>query len=73
MALDHAAVRGWVESSCARQGLPVVVTDPAIVARVGALLTGRGAARTAAERRSTAPARSKPPSRNDAGGVEAAG
>lgn len=31
-------VRAWVEASCLAQGVPVVVSDPAVVARVGALL-----------------------------------
>ncbi len=31
-------VRAWVEDTCAAQGVPVVVSDPAVVSRVGALL-----------------------------------
>lgn len=33
-----AAVVAWVIKSCERQGLPVKVTDAAVVARIGALL-----------------------------------
>lgn len=40
--LTFGDVRDWVAASCAAQGLPVLVTDPATVATVGALL---GAAR----------------------------
>lgn len=36
MTLDQ--VREWVEDSCAAQGVPVLVSDPAVVARVGVLL-----------------------------------
>lgn len=32
------AVRTWVERTCAAQGLPVKVTDPAVVAAVVTLL-----------------------------------
>lgn len=34
-------VEAWVNSSCERQGVPVVVSDPSVVARVVVLLTGR--------------------------------
>ena len=40
-----AQVEGWVKGSCERQGLPVVVTDPVVVAQVVVLLTGREAQR----------------------------
>ncbi|THJ00979.1 hypothetical protein E7Z54_11470 [Nocardioides sp.] len=36
--LDEAALAAWVESSCAAQGVPVKVTDPTVVRRVGGLL-----------------------------------
>lgn len=38
-----AQVEAWVKASCERQGLPVVVSDPVVVARVVVLLTGREA------------------------------
>jgi hypothetical protein len=38
-------VTAWVSASCARQGVPVVVTDPAVVASVVVLWTGREAQR----------------------------
>lgn len=38
-----AQVEAWVRSSCERQGVPVVVSDPVVVARVVVLLTGREA------------------------------
>lgn len=34
-------VATWVKASCDRQGVPVVVTDPSLVADVVVLLTGR--------------------------------
>jgi hypothetical protein len=37
------AVRSWVEASCAAQGVPVLVRDPAVVRQVGVLLAGRRA------------------------------
>jgi hypothetical protein len=44
MGIDRAALRAWVEASCAAQGVPVVVTDAGLVAQVGTLLRGRDAA-----------------------------
>lgn len=70
MALDAAAVRAWLEQSCARQGVSVLVTDPTVVAQVGMLLGGGGAVRTPAERASTARRDSEPPNGNDSGRVE---
>ena len=40
MAIDRVAVRAWLEASCAAQGVPVGVTNPAVVALVGVLLRG---------------------------------
>jgi len=31
----------WVAKSCAAQGVPVKVTDPAVLRQVGVLLTGQ--------------------------------
>lgn len=36
-------VAEWVRSSCAAQGVPVVVRDPVVLADVAVLLTGRPA------------------------------
>jgi len=44
MAVTFDAVREWVERSCAEQGVPVAVTDPATLGRIGVLLGGAGAA-----------------------------
>jgi hypothetical protein len=44
MTVDLAAVRLWLEASCALRGIPVAVTDVGTVARVGVLLGGRRAA-----------------------------
>ncbi len=46
MGLSHlsaAEVAAWVVASCAAQGLPVKVSDPGVVRRVGALLGAPGA------------------------------
>ena len=45
MAVDRVALRAWLEASCVAQGIPVVVADPGLLAQVGVLLRGRGAAR----------------------------
>ena len=34
---DQAMVRAWLEASCAAQGVPVEITDPAMVARLAIL------------------------------------
>jgi hypothetical protein len=62
MAVDLVALRAWVEDSCAAQGVQVVVTDPGLIAQVGVLLRGRGAAGQPPDggARSTRP--SQPPS-----------
>lgn len=36
-----AAARAWVDASCAAQGIPVKVNDPAAVLVIAALLPGR--------------------------------
>jgi len=36
LTLDQ--VRAWVEATCTAQGVPVLVSDPAVVSRVGVLL-----------------------------------
>lgn len=36
--MTPAQVRAWVAASCAAQGVAVVVTDPAVIADVVALL-----------------------------------
>ena len=41
MAIDLVALRLWVETTCAAQGIPVAVTDSATVFRIGVLLSGR--------------------------------
>lgn len=38
VAVDREALALWVERSCAAQGVPVHVSDPAVLARVGVLL-----------------------------------
>ncbi len=36
--LDQGILAAWVEASCAAQGVPVRVTDPGVLARIGVLL-----------------------------------
>jgi hypothetical protein len=36
--VDRAAVKRWVEESCAKQGVPAKVTSKAIIARVAEVL-----------------------------------
>jgi len=44
MSVDREALAAWLEASCLAQGVPVVVTDAGVVAQLGVLLSGRGAA-----------------------------
>lgn len=39
MTVDREAVRAWLEASCKAQGVPVLVADAGVIARVGVLLT----------------------------------
>lgn len=64
-------VRAWVESTCAAQGVPVVVTDPVVLRRVGALLTGiAGDVPRRASAEHAPGGRSQPPDRLHPVGVE---
>lgn len=57
-------VRAWLEASCAAQGVPVVVTDPLVLARVAALVSGTaGAAARRASAEDGPARRSQPPHR----------
>ncbi len=59
--LTPAQVRQWVDSSCAAQGVPVVVTDLGVLTRVGVLLGGgRGQAAARPPRRLQPPPGSNP-------------
>jgi len=35
---DQTTIAEWLDASCAAQGIPVHVTDPGVLARVGVLL-----------------------------------
>jgi hypothetical protein len=74
LSVDMDAVRAWLVTSCAVQGIPVHVTDPAMVSRLGVLL-GASGDRGGKPRRGAAaiPEASVDPSGNDAGGVQGAG
>ena len=75
MGLSHLSeedLAAWVAASCAAQGVPVKVTDPGVVRRVGALLGAmpdgvRGRKRSGT--RAPGGARSVTPHDADAGGV----
>lgn len=72
--VDVDSVRAWLVASCAVQGVPVHVTDPAVVSRLGVLL-GASGGRGAQPRRGGA-ATPEPlggPVGNDAGRVEGPG
>ena len=43
-AVDAEELAAWVRASCEAQGVPEKITDPAVLARIGALL-GAGAER----------------------------
>jgi hypothetical protein len=68
------AVRAWLEASCIAQGVPVVVTDAAVLSQVAVLVSGRGGRRTRQAQRAPVPhpPRSEPPVGLHAGRVQAA-
>lgn len=68
--LSLEQVAAWVEASCAAQGVPVKVSDPAVVKAVGVLMGGRDATGAQAKLRPVRPAASEPPDRTDPLGVE---
>ena len=77
MGLSHLSAEelaAWVEASCASQGVPVKVTDPMVVRRVGTLLGASGAGVRGRKRSGTrTPAPEVPsvsPGDLHAGGVE---
>lgn len=72
MAIDREMLRTWLEATCAAQGLPVLVTDAEVVARVGVLLSGRDSARGPRQGTRAESRRSEPPSGYDPVRVEAA-
>ena len=68
--LSPEQVAAWVVESCAQQQVPVAVTHPGTLARIGALLGGPGCAAPAG---GAAPRPSlQPPDRLDATGIESA-
>lgn len=44
MPIDPEELVRWVQRSCADQGVPVTVTDAAVVARIGVLMSGSATA-----------------------------
>lgn len=70
---DPAAVAAWLRESCERAGVPVQVTDPAVLRGIGVLLgTGPAGAPRQAKRAAGRPAQSlEAPDGVDPSGVEA--
>lgn len=68
--LSEADITAWVEASCAAQGVPVKVTDPDAVRRVGVLLRTGDATGAQAKLRPVRPPPSQPPLGNDTGRIE---
>jgi hypothetical protein len=68
-ALTDEQIADWLVASCQAQGVPVAVTDPAVVGRVAVLLTGR-ARRNGRSRPPAEDDRSPAPHGLDAGRVE---
>lgn len=68
MDLSSEDVAAWLSASCAEQGVPVLITDPHVLAKVAALL-GRpsaGSETAPSKRRSSSRTRSQAPHRADA-------
>jgi hypothetical protein len=40
MSTRRDEVRAWLQATCERQGIPLLVRDPLALARIGALLGG---------------------------------
>lgn len=75
MGLSRDAVAAWLAASCAEQGVPVLITDSNVLAKVAALLAppvaaGRATARSASRGRSRV--RSDPPDGPHSAGVQGA-
>jgi|GEM_PF-4396645 len=72
--LEGAALIQWVNASCVAQGLPFLVSDAGVVAKVCTLLQGGtpGPERRQ-RRRDSAPAWSEAPVESDPAGVEDSG
>ena len=73
MAIDRDALRAWVESTCANQGVPVLVTDAGAVSQLRTLLSVRGSAEGARAGARRGPRRSEGPGRHDSVRVQSAG
>ena len=71
--LEGAALIQWVNASCVAQGLPLIVSDASVVARVCTLLqAGAPGPERRPRRRDRAVGPSDAPPRVDSGGVDAA-
>lgn len=75
VGIDQEWLAAWVQESCAAQGVPVKVSDPVVVDRVGVLLgvaAGGRRAHGAAAPSTHPPQASQPPDRADAARVQPA-
>lgn len=68
---DPQAVAAWVRASCERAGVPVLVTDPEALHRIGVLLGDPGGRPRQAQRAAGPRVALQPPDRFDAGDVQA--
>ena len=72
--VSREALLAWVAASCERSGVPLYVTDPVALGRVGRLVGGRpGAPARRASAEEAPRRRSQPPVDLDPGRVDAAG
>ena len=74
VVLEGPALVQWVNASCVAQGLPLLVTDAGVIARICALVVGRtpGPERSV-RRRDPATGRLQAPDGHDSVGIEGAG
>ncbi len=68
--LSDDDIAAWVADSCAAQGVPVKITDPEAVRRVGVLMRAADAPRPAAKLRPVRRPASQPPLGHDPGRIE---
>ena len=74
MVLDCTALIEWINAGCLAQGVPVFVSDAAVVRQVCTLLSGRGEEpERRLRRRDPAPVRSQAPLDVDSAMVEGSG
>lgn len=68
--LNDEQIAAWVTDSCVAQGVPVRITDPEALRRVGVLLRAADATGAQAKLRPVRSPASQPPLGNDTGRIE---